>query len=128
MSFYLTLHILSLRITDFISNFFSGETLHLYYFSLFADSLVSFISYWFTFFNVVVFTLFFIFLIFIYLILIYFVLMCWFIYVVLFVYLFLLSNDFIFHLVFQSILYALKLLVSYLSEVVHYACLSVWLA
>ena len=67
---------------------------------------------------VVVFILLFVFLMFIYFILIYFMWMRLFICFALFVYLFLLSNDFIFHLVFWSILYALKLFVSYLSEMV----------
>ena len=97
---------------------FSGETLHLYYFLLFAGLLVSFISYWFTFFIVIVFILFLFFLIFIYFIPIYFTWMRLFIYFVLFVYFFLLSNDFIFHLAFWSNLYTLKLFVTYLSEMV----------
>ena len=97
---------------------FSVETWRLYYFLLLADSLLSFILYWFIFLIVVVFILFSVFLMFIYFILIYFMWMRLFICFALFVYLFLLSNDFIFHLVFWSILYALKLFVSYLSEMV----------
>ena len=87
-------------------------------FLLLADSLVSFILYWFIFLIVVVFILFSVFLMFIYFILIYFMWMRLFICFALSAYLFLLSNDFIFHLVFWSILYVLKLFVSYLSEMV----------